>query len=147
MTAASPSSTAEPAADTAQSAGPSQPVPAEARDFEKWPEIMEYLKDKGKMTIYLYLLNVKAKELDDHTIGLLTAEDHIRSSISRLEHLKVIEEAVFNVTGREMKIKCLDESFLNKPSSKAKASEGSDLVSKAKNIAETAGLPLEIIDE
>jgi DNA polymerase-3 subunit gamma/tau len=146
-TAASAASTAEPAADTAQSAGLSQTVPAEARDFEKWPEIMEHLKAQGRMAIYLYLLTVKAKELDNHTIGLLTADNHIRSNISKLEHLKVIEEAASAVTGREMKIKCLDESFLSKPSSKAKASEGSDLVSKAKNIAETAGLPLEIIDE
>jgi DNA polymerase-3 subunit gamma/tau len=145
--AVSADNTTAPATDAAPSAVSSQPVTAKARDFEKWPEIMEYLKDKGKMTIYLYLLNVKAKELDDHTIGLFTPEDHIRSSILRPDHLKMIEEAVLNATGREMKIKCLDESFFNKLPLKAEESENSDLISKAKSIAEITGLTLEIIDE
>jgi DNA polymerase-3 subunit gamma/tau len=134
-------------AGTAAPATTMQPAAAEARDFEKWPEIMKYLKNQGKMTIYSYLLNVKAKELDNHTIGLFTSEDHIRSSISRLEHLKIIVEAALNVVGREMKIICLDESFFNKPSQGETAQENSELVSKAKNIAELAGLPLEILDE
>ncbi|MGE5613588.1 MAG: DNA polymerase III subunit gamma/tau [Bacillota bacterium] len=133
--------------DAAPSAVPSQPGSAEARDFKKWPEIMEYLKSRGRMAIYLYLLNVEAKELDDHTIGLFTADKNIRSNISRLEHLKLIEEAASIATGREMKIICLDESFFSKQSSKTKPPENSDLINKAKSIAEIAGLPLEIIDE
>ena len=139
--------TTAPTAGAAAIAAPLQPTAAEARDYDKWPKIMKYLKNKGKMTIYSYLLNVKAKELDDHTIGLVTSEDHIRSGISRVEHLKLIVEAVLNVVGREMKIICLDESFFNKPSQGETAQEDSDLVSRAKNIAELSGLPLEIIDE
>ena len=116
-------------------------------EFELWPKVMKHLKDLGRMTIYAYLLNVKAVTLGDDLIGLIIKESPIRASISRLEHIKTIEDAVHKVTGHEMKVKCLDADIAQKASSTASPSESSELLKKAQSIAERAGLPLEIIDD
>jgi len=116
-------------------------------EFRLWPNVMKHLKDLGRMTLYAYLLNVKAIELGEDAIGLIIKESPIRSSISRLEHLKIIEDAVSKVTGREIKVKCLDEDIVQKVFSSTKPSEGNDLLEKARSIADKAGLPLEIIDD
>jgi len=121
--------------------------PAVSPEFKPWPKVMKYLKDLGRMTIYAYLLNVKAIELSGDAIGLIIKESPIRASVSRVEHLKAIEDAVSKVTGREMKIKCLDEDIVQKAFSSAKPSESSELLEKARSIADKAGLPLEIIDD
>ncbi len=124
-----------------------QVSPAGSPEFRLWPKVMKHLKDLGRMTIYAYLLNVKAIELSEDTIGLIIRESPIRASVSRLEHLKTIEEAVRRVAGREMKVKCLDEDVVQKAFSAAKPSESSELLKKARNIADKAGLPLEIIED
>lgn len=116
-------------------------------EYAGWPSIMKHLKSLGKMTIYTYLLNAKALQLDENTIGLVIKEGPIRSSVSKLEHIKLIEEAAAKIAGHEMQIKCLDEDILAKRVSGAKPSEGSELISKARSIADRTGLPLEIIDE
>ena len=124
-----------------------QTSPAGSPEFKLWPKVMKHLKDLGRMTIYAYLLNVKAVELGEDSIGLIIKESPIRASVSRLEHLKTIEEAVSRVAGREMKVKCLDEDIVQKVFSSPKPSEGSELLKKARSIANKAGLPLEIIDD
>ncbi len=121
--------------------------PSGSPEFEPWPKVMKHLKGLGRMTIYAYLLNVKAVKLGNDLIGLIIKESPIRASISRLEHLKTIEDAIHNVTGHEMKVKCLDEDIVQKTFSTTKPSESSELLRKARSIAEKAGLPLEIIDD
>lgn len=133
--------------DDSAAAGTAQSSPSAAAEFQSWPKVMKYLKDMGRMTIYSYLLNVKAIQPDDGTIGLIIKESPIKASISRIEHLKIIEEAAQKITGREMKIKCLDEDIGVKAPSRKKAQENSELLNRARNIADKAGLPLEIIDE
>lgn len=123
-----------------------RPSPAESAEYTHWPAIMKYLKDMGRMTIYSYLINVKAIKPDEDTIALIIKEAPLRANISRPEYLKIIGEAAQKVTGREMKIKYLDEDIFVKASPKAKPAE-SELIRKAQDIADKAGLPLEIIDE
>lgn len=118
-----------------------------AAEYAKWPMILKYLKSLGRMTLYTYLLNVKALQLDGGTIGLVIKEGPIRASIARLEHIKLIEEAAAKVEGRKIQIKCLDGDILVRKVPKEKPSEGSDLLSRARSIADRVGLPLEIIDE
>lgn len=120
----------------------------QAAEYAKWPMILKYLKSLGRMTIYTYLLNVKALLLDENTIGLVVREGPIKASIAKLEHLKLIEEAAAKVEGREMQIKCLDDEVISKKAAaREKPSEGGDLLSRARSIADSTGLPLEIIDE
>ncbi len=119
----------------------------QAAEYSKWPLILKHLKSLGRMTLYTYLLNVKALQLDEATIGLVVKEGPIRASISRLEHIKLIEEAAAKIEGREMQIKCLDDNIINRKAPGEKQTESSDLLSRARSIADRTGLPLEIIDE
>jgi DNA polymerase-3 subunit gamma/tau len=134
-------SAAAPAAGTAKS-------PA-AAEFKQWPKIMDHLKSMGKMKIHSFLLNAKAVELDVHDLGLLFSvnENFTKTLVSKLEHLELIEEAIVKITGREMKVKCLDEESFTKAPVKARLTENEELVEKARSLADKAGLTLEIIDE
>jgi DNA polymerase-3 subunit gamma/tau len=132
--------------------GGSKAAPAAQSDiveFKQWPKIMDHLKSLGRMKIHSFLLTAKAVVLDDNDIGLLFGprESFTRTLVSKMEHLEMIEEAIVKITGREMKVKCLDEESFQRAPSKPKAAEDDELVAKARKIAEKAGLPLEIIDE
>ncbi len=148
--------TAESSANTANSdekvvAAQKTPGPVtsaqEAVEYDKWPAVMKHLKSLGKMAIYTILLNIKAVLIDGTTIGLVSSDAAIRTLVTKIEHIKIIEEAVEKVTGREMKIKCIDEDVLKKAVPAEKPQESSDMLKRARLIAEKAGLPLEIIDE
>ncbi|HEX2947391.1 MAG TPA: DNA polymerase III subunit gamma/tau [Clostridia bacterium] len=120
---------------------------SKATEYAKWQMILKHLKSLGRMTLYSYLLNAKALLLDEGTIGLVVKEGPIRASISRLEHIKLIEEAAAKIEGREMQIKCLEDDIVHNKAAREKPSESSDLLSRARSIADRTGLPLEIIDE
>jgi DNA polymerase-3 subunit gamma/tau len=115
-------------------------------EYDQWPNIMNHLKSVGRMAIYSFLLNVKAVLLNDQTIGLIPKDSNIKSLVSKPEHMKVIEDAVLKVTKREMKIMCIEETTRIKLNTDDKP-ESSDLLRRARKIADKAGLPLEIIDE
>ncbi len=121
-------------------------MPADkASEYEKWPEIMKYLKSMGRMAIYSFLLNVKAVLINNETIGLIAAEK-IKSTVSKTEHIKIIEDAALKVIGRKINIKCIDEDTQLMSITNEK-SESSDLLKRARSIADKTGLPLEIMDE
>jgi hypothetical protein len=63
-----------------------------------------------------------------------------------IEHIRTIEDAVAKVTGRSMKIRCIDEDMLQRAATDGKP-EDSDLLKRARMLADKVGLPLEIIDE
>ncbi len=119
----------------------------EAAEYDKWPAVMKHLRSLGKMAIYTILLNVKAVLIDSTTVGLVSSDASIRTMVSKIEHIKIIEEAVEKIAGCEMKIKCVDEDVLKKAIPAEKPRESSDMLKRARLIAEKAGLPLEIIDE
>lgn len=130
-----------------QKAAVRDPSIKQAVEYNKWPAVMTHLKSLGRMAIYTILLNIKAVLIDESTIGLVSSDASIRTMVSKLEHIKMIEEAVHKATGREMKIKCIDDDVLRKAVSAEKPRENSDMLKRARLIAEKAGLPLEIIDE
>ncbi len=130
-----------------QKAGRSKASVEEPVEFDKWPAVMNHLKSLGKMAVYSILLNIKAVSLDDNIVGLVSSDTSIRSMISKIEHIKIIEDALLKVTGHEIKIKCVDEGIPTKAASSSKPKEASDILTRARLIADKAGLPLEIIDE
>lgn len=132
---------------TAQKASGDDVSSRETVEFEKWPAVMKYLKSLGRMAIYTILLNIRAVLIDESTIGLVSSDASIRTMVSKVEHIKMIEEAVHKAIGREMKIKCIDDDVLRKAAPTEKKQESSDLLKRARLIAEKAGLPLEIVDE
>lgn len=119
----------------------------ETVEYDKWPAVMKHLKSLGRMALYTILLNVKAVLIDGGTVGLVSSDAAIRTMVSKIEHIKMIEEAVLKATGREMKIMCMDDDVLKKAVSAESKPEDSDLLKRARLIAEKAGLPLEIVDE
>ncbi len=131
----------------ANKAAASWAAPAETPEYKLWPKIMDHLKGMGRMTIYAYLINAKAVQPDENTIGLIIKQSQIRSKISLVEHIRIIEEAALKVSGRQMKIRILDEDITPDPYSKEKPSKSSEALKKAQSIAEKTGLPLEIIDD
>ena len=130
-----------------QKASRSKASVEEPVEFDKWPAVMNHLKSLGKMAVYSILLNIKAVSLDDNIVGLVSSDTSIRSMISKIEHIKIIEDALHKVTGHEIKIKCVDEGIPTKAASSSKPKEASDILTRARLIADKAGLPLEIIDE
>lgn len=114
-------------------------------DYKEWPKVVEHLKSMRKMTIYAYLLNTRAVILDGETIGVV-AKDEIKSTISTVEHIRLIEDAVMQATGRKMKIRCIDENILQRAASDEEP-ESDDILERARMLADKVGLPLEIIDE
>ena len=126
-----------------------------AAEFQQWPKIMSYMKSMGRMKIHSFLLNAKAILLDDNDIGLVfgSRDSFTKTLVSKPEHIELIEEAALKVTGKEYKVKCLDEENFNKAATakaataKAAADGDDELMKKARSIADKTGLPLEIIDE
>ncbi len=143
--ASSPSSTSSAAAAFPATAGSK----TAAAEFKQWPKIMEHLKSMGKMKIHSFLLNVNAVVLDEKDVGLLFSakENFTKTLVSKLEHLELIEDAILKITGREMKVKCLDEESFTKAPISSKPTESEELVEKARSLADKAGLTLEILDE
>ena len=144
------SGSASAASPSSQAAGSASAAPSsKAAEFQQWPKIMDHLKSMGKMKIHSFLLNAKAILIDENNIGLVfsSKDNFTKTLVSKLEHIELIEEAAMKITGREMKVKCIDEESLNKTSVKAKPSGNDELVEKARSIADKVGLPLEIIDE
>lgn len=133
-----------------QSSIPAPPaVSAKTEEFPQWTKVMEHLKSTGRMKVHSFLLNVKAVMLDENDVGLLfgSKENFTRTLVSKPEHIELIEEAILKATGREMKVKCLDEKFFEKTPAKTGRNEKDQLIEKARSIADKAGLPLEILDE
>lgn len=122
---------------------------SKADEFQQWPKIMDHLKSMGKMKIHSFLHNAKAILTDENSLVLLfsTKENFTKTLVSKLEHLELIEEAVLKITGRQIKVKCLDDESFSKTPSKAKPSKNEELIERARSLADKAGLPLEIIDE
>jgi len=117
-------------------------------DFEQWPKIMDYFKSMGKMKIHSLLLNAKAKLLGNDCIGLVFSlkESFTRTLVSKPEHLELITEAALKITGKEYRVKCLDEEDFDRVKAKA-VEDDSEVIKKARTISEKTGLPLEIVDE
>ena len=142
------SQTSAPASDLPSGSASALPL-SKTMEFKQWPKIMDYLKSMGRMTIYSLLANAKAVQLDANKLGLVFSEqnNYIKTQILKMEHIKLIEEAVLKVTGHEMKVRCLDEESFNKSPVIATSSKSDKLMEKAQSIADKAGLALEIIDE
>lgn len=131
-------------------AAPSSPPSRsqKADELKNWPEIMDSIKSARKMAVHSLLLNTKgAIVIDENTIGLLFKDSFFREQVSKKEHIEVIEGAASKIMGRTVKVKCInEEKFFNQHSGN-KQDKKDDLLEKAKNIADKAGLPLEIIEE
>ncbi len=117
---------------------PTKKYPNKAEKY--WPEIMNDLKQSGKIVLYTNLLNTKAKELNDMTVGIefpgrITAFG--KTVLEKPENIREISNLVSIACGKEMQIKYIAESQI------------SDTIEKGGNIeelAESSDIPFNIIE-
>ncbi|HHW47958.1 MAG TPA: DNA polymerase III subunit gamma/tau [Clostridiaceae bacterium] len=117
--------------------------------LDMWDEVLNELKNCGRMAIYTFLLGTKAVELGNRIIGIVFGESK-KSNIdvcSRAENIRIIEEIAGRILGREVKVKCIDEDDINIDGNDNPPDGSDEVVEKAQEIADKLNVPLNIIDE
>ena len=112
--------------------------PNKAEEF--WPEIVSDLKQNGKIVLYTNLINTKAVELNDMTIGIEFPKELTpfgKTILEIQENIREISTLVSMACGKEMQIKYItQEQQINKPNNE------DDL----KNLANESNIPFNIIE-
>ena len=108
---------------------------------EYWPQIVNELKQSGKIVLYTNLVGTKAKELNDMIVGIeftngMTAFG--KAVLEKQENIREISNLVSRAYGKEMQIKYL-----------AQATQQHQLTNEEKlqNFANQSDIPLNIIEE
>ncbi|MDQ2086546.1 DNA polymerase III subunit gamma/tau [Herbivorax sp. ANBcel31] len=116
------------------------------KGLEVWKEVLKELKDSRRMALYAYLMDTKIVEIDNKFIGVVFGEGKglAKTSLSKPENAEVVESHLCNFLGREVKIKCIDET---ETVDTVKSEEKDELVEKARDIAKKCDVDLNIIDE
>ena len=84
-------------------------IPADASDpAARWPEIVNYVKSHGGMPIYPHLAMVSAK-MSDGKFCVVFGDNALVSKtvVSKPGTLKLIQEAVKQVTGLDIEVACV----------------------------------------
>lgn len=83
---------------------------------EFWPNIIQELKSTGKVMLYANLLNSRAVEINDMTIGIEFSNglnDFRKQLLEKSENIREIERLVSIAYGKEMEIKYIDKPIQN----------------------------------
>ncbi len=102
---------------------------------EFWPNILQQLKSNGKVMIYANLLNSRAIELNDMTIGIEFQgglNDFRKRLLEQNENKKEIEKLVSIACGKEMQIK-----YIDKPSKTVENKKSAQTTTVKQNKVET----------
>ncbi|MGN1297290.1 MAG: DNA polymerase III subunit gamma/tau [Clostridia bacterium] len=80
---------------------------------EYWPQIVNDLKQSGKIVLYTNLMNTKAKEINDMTVGIefpngMTAFG--KAVLEKPENIREISNLVSMACGKEMQIKYIAQN-------------------------------------
>ncbi len=125
---------------------------------EFWPNILQQLKSNGKLMIYANLLNSRAVELNDMTIGIEfqgKLNDFSRKLLEQNENKKEVEKLVSIACGKEMQIKYIDKpvgAHCNVPAPQATAQKLKEDKKTENNISSlddlaSLGIDINYIDE
>ncbi len=80
---------------------------------EYWPEILTDLKQSGKIVLYTNLMNTKAKELNDMTVGIEFPggmSSFGKTILEKPENIREISKMVSIACGKPMEIKYLSQN-------------------------------------
>ena len=93
----------------------------DVKKVEKWKDIINKLRDSGKVVLYTNLINTKAVEINDMVIGIefengLTSFG--RTIVESPENIKELERLVSLEYGKEMRVKLLDKDNNKKSTNK-----------------------------
>lgn len=119
------------------------------KGLEIWQDVLNDLKQNGRMALFSYLLDTKAVEIDSRIVGVVFPPDrsYFKINVSKSENAEILEHYISKRLGRDIKARCIDSGDIidNK---KEGGNNGSDeLVEKAQAIAQKLNAPLNIIDE
>ena len=107
---------------------------------KSWTTIVKDLKQNGKIVLYTNLINTKAVELNDMTVGIEFPRGMTpfgRTVLEKQENIREISNLVSMACGKEMQIKYItQEQQINKPNNE------DDL----KNLANESNIPFNIIE-
>lgn len=84
---------------------------------EYWPQIMNDLKQSGKIVLYTNLMGTKAKELNDMTVGIEFPNGMSsfgKTVLEKQENIKEISNLVSMACGKEMQIKYITPEQQNR---------------------------------
>lgn len=107
---------------------------------EYWPQIVRDLKQNGKIVLYTNLINSRAKEINDMTVGIefpkgLTSFG--KTILEKQENIKEISSLVSIASGKPMNIKYItNEGNINQITEE----------DSIKNLAKEADIPFNIIE-
>lgn len=123
----------------------SKPKTAQAKNFsnkveEYWSQIITDLKQSGKIVLYTNLINTRAVELNDMTVGIqfpngLTSFG--KTVLEKQENIREISKLVSIACGKEMQIKYISEV---QPS--VQKTQEEDI----QNLAKQSGIPFQVIE-
>ena len=107
---------------------------------EYWPQIVSDLKQNGKIVLYTNLVNTKAVELNDMTVGIQFPNGMTsfgKTVLEKQENIREISNLVSMACGKEMQIK-----YIATPQTVAPRDVGEDL----KNLANESDIPFNVIE-
>ena len=109
---------------------------------EAWPKIVRDLKQNGKIVLYTNLMQTKAIEVNDMTVGIqfpngLSAFG--KTVLEKQENIREISNLVSMACGKEMQIKYIEGS-------NAKANSNMSVEDNIKNFANEADIPFNVIE-
>ena len=108
---------------------------------EYWPQIVNELKQSGKIVLYTNLMGTKAVEVNDMTIGIEFMNGMSsfgKTVLEKQENIREISNLVSRVYGKEMQIK-----YLGKQTQQQQVTSEE----KLQNFANQSDIPFHIIEE
>jgi DNA polymerase-3 subunit gamma/tau len=118
------------------------------KSIDCWEQIIDDFRKMGRMVLYANLLDTKAVELGSKTIGIVLGQGKglAKTILSKAENIELIENALKEKMGRDVKAKCLDEDSLGDNIEKENKDED-EFIKKAQELADRFEMPVNIIDE
>jgi len=141
-------------ADTAQTgasgqaAGPGRVVSGQKKPVKEWKEVLNYIKNMKHMALYSLLTDTMAVELENNVLGIVVDSNNnfCKTLLSKHENVVILEEAVKKVLNRDMNIRCIDMEKYHSGQKISKQDED-PLEKKARELAEKAGVPFDVIED
>ncbi len=118
------------------------------KGLDIWADILNDLKQNGRMALFSYLLDTKAVDIDNRIVGIVFPPErsHFKINVSKVENAEILENYMSKRLGREVRIKCVDSGDIIE-NKKENSGDSDELLKKAQAIAQEMNTPLNIVDE
>lgn len=114
---------------------------SKGKGIDGWKDIVDGLKQSGKILLYTNLINSKAVEINDMTVGVEFPEGITsfgKSIIEKPENINELSKLISMQYGKEMRVKIIDHQ---------KANHNENQIDPITGITDDLDIPINIIDE